>query len=103
MTPVRSWLPAEAVQRAVRNVALRTCVREWGAAWLIGRSADLAGDPATVREPGPSRGACWQLADGVAVSLAEDADARIAAMMFGAPGDAASLTSADRAALDAAA
>ena len=102
MTHVRSWLPAEAVQRAVRDVALRTCVREWGAAWFAARPADLAGDPATGLQPGQARGACWQLADGVVLSLAEDAEARIAAMMFGAPDDAASLTSADRDALDAA-
>jgi hypothetical protein len=101
MTHVRSWLPAEAVQRAVRDVALRTCVREWAAAWFAARPADLAGDPATGPQPGQSRGACWQLADGVILSLAEDAEARIAAMMFGAPDDAASLTSADRDALDA--
>ena len=103
MTHVRSWLPAEAVQRAVRDVALRSCVREWGAAWFAARSVDLAGDPAAGPQPGTTHGTCWHLADGVVLSLAEDAETRIAAMMFGAPDEGASLTPADRTALDAAA
>jgi len=103
MTHVRSWLPPEAVHRAVRDVALRPCVRDWGAAWFAARSADVAGDPAAGPPPLATRGTCWQLADGVVLSLADDAEARIAAMMFGAPDDVASLTSADRAALDIAA
>lgn len=103
MTHVRSWLPPEAVQRAVREVALRPCVREWSAAWFAARSVDLAGDPVVGANPAAARGTCWQLADGVVLSLAEDADARIAAMMYGGPDDGASPTPADRAALDAAA
>jgi flagellar motor switch/type III secretory pathway protein FliN len=103
MTFVRSWLPAEAIQRAVRELALRSCIRDWRAAWFIARSADIAGDPAAGPRPARMHGTCWQLADGVVLSLAEDAEARIAAMMFGAPDDGASLTPADRATLDAAA
>jgi flagellar motor switch/type III secretory pathway protein FliN len=103
MTQVRSWLPAEAIQRGVRDVALRTCVREWAAAWFTSRQVDLAGDPVSAQLSGRTRGTSWQLADGVAVSLAEDADTRIAAQMFGTPEDPGSLTVADRAALDAAA
>lgn len=103
MTQIRSWLPAEAVQRGARDVALRNCVREWAAAWFAAGQADLTGDPTIAQLPGRIRGASWQLADGVAVSLAEDADTRIAALMFGTPDEAASLTAVDQAALDAAA
>lgn len=103
MTHVRSWLPPEAVQRAVRDVALRACVREWGAVWFDARSVDLAGDPVAGPQPATNRGTSWQLNDGVALSLPDEAEARVAAMMFGGPDDAASLTPADRAALDTAA
>lgn len=102
MTHVRSWLPAEAIQRGVRDVPLRACVREWASSWFAAAQADVTGDPAAA-QPGKGRGVSWQLADGVTLALAEDADARLAALMFGAPDDPGSLTAADRTALDAAA
>ena len=103
MTHVRSWLPAEAIQRGVRDVALRTCVREWASSWFAVEQADLTGDPVASPQPSKGRGASWHLADGVALALAEDADTRVAALMFGTPDDVTSLTVADRVALDTAA
>lgn len=108
MTDIRSWLPAEAIQRGVRDVPMRASVRDWASSWFaLGQAAagqvDVTGDPVATTEPGKARGTCWQLADGVVLALATDAEARIAAAMFGAPDDPALLTAADRAALDAAA
>lgn len=99
----RSWLPTEAIQRGVRDVPLRACVRDWASSWFASGQADLTGDPVTTAEPGKGRGTCWQLAEGVVLALVDDAEARIAMLMFGVPDDPAALTAADRMALDAAA
>lgn len=106
MTNIRSWLPAEAIQRGVRGVPMRASIRDWASSWFAAGQAavgqaDVTGDPVATTEPGKARGTCWQLADGVVLALATDAEARIAAAMFGAPDDPALLTAADRAALDA--
>jgi len=103
MTHVRSWLPAEAIQRGIRDMPLRACVRDWASSWFAAGQADVTGDPVTTAGPGAARGTCWILAEDVVLALAADAEARIAALMVGAPDDPAALTVADRAVLDGAA
>jgi len=103
MTQIRSWLPAEAVQRGVRDMPLRACVRDWASSWFASAQADVSGDPVATTAPGAGRGTCWQLAEDVVLALAADAEARLATLMVGTPDDPAALTVADRALLDGAA
>lgn len=103
MTQSRLWLPAEAIRRGVGDVPIRASVRDWASSWFAAGQMDVTGDPMATSGPGKAAGTCWQLADGVVLALATDAEARIAAAMFGAPDDPTSLTAADRAALDGAA
>jgi len=103
MTLYRSWLPADAIARGLRDLPLRAAVRGWSAKWFAQGGADVSGDHGHVAPRDLESGIAWSLDDGLMLVVDDDTPLAVAALMFGAPPEADAPTAADRAALEDAA
>ncbi|HEX4695791.1 FliM/FliN family flagellar motor switch protein [Sphingomonas sp.] len=103
MTLHRSWLPADAVARGLRDLPLRAAVRGWSAKWFAHGAADVAGDRVEIALRDLDAGAAWTIEGDMVLSAGEGAPSAVAALMYGTPPDPNALTPADRAALEGAA
>jgi flagellar motor switch/type III secretory pathway protein FliN len=99
METSRPWLPRAAIERGARDVPLHQVVSDWSSKWFARRAAVLAGDPITTASD--TTGGGWELAHGIALVPAADAEAAVIALLFGSQEGAEELTAADQAALGA--
>jgi hypothetical protein len=82
MTTTVPWLPANAVAEAAQALQVRQTIADWSTKWLGFGSATLSGTEAAARDiriPGTA----FELDDGLALVLPEDAPTIVGRLMFG--------------------